>query len=179
MSSEMCLVRIPAAQLPAQTRRVSNLGAIMKAQRFKTLRVFVGIVFLTLAIVNPARAQDHPARVRDLVVRLGLADEARHALDMHIYALREARPDVFGEFWVEFMSTVRTDRLVDSLTAHLAASLTESDARALEHFAATPDGLDALRAWTRAAPEVAALKVQWRAGIDQRLNDELAKLEEK
>lgn len=126
-----------------------------------------------------AQAQDHPARVRDLVVRLGLVDEARHALDTRIYALRDARPDVFGEFWVEFMATVRTDRLVDSLTAHLATSLTETDARALEHFAATPAGLDALRALTRAAPEVAAFQHQWRAGIDRRLNDELAKLEEK
>ncbi|MDZ4700702.1 MAG: hypothetical protein SH809_13415 [Rhodothermales bacterium] len=151
----------------------------MKIQRFKTHWVFVELVFLTLVIAGPVQAQDHPARVRDLVVRLGLVDQARHQLESHIYTLRDARPDVFGEFWVEFMSTVRTDRLVDTLTIHLAASLTENDARALEHFAATPDGLDALQALTRAAPEVAALLDQWRAGIDRRLDDELAKLVEK
>lgn len=152
----------------------------MKAQRFKTLRVS-GIRFVLLALAltwatGPAFAQDHPARVRALVIQLGLADEARHQLESRIYTLREARPDVFGEFWVEFMATVRTQPLVDSLTSHFAGALTAEDVAALEQLAATQGGVKALKAWTAAMPEAAALAQHWRATVDRRLDEELAKL---
>ena len=120
-----------------------------------------------------AQAQDHPARVRDLVVRLGLADEARHALDTRIYALRDARPEVYGEFWVEFMSTVRTGKLLDALTAHFVGVLSETDVDRLLAFTADPNGLETLRAWTRALPGAVTLRAAWEQEVAEKLKAEL------
>ncbi len=128
-----------------------------------------GLLLLLSLFSVPAAAQDHVADVRTLLQRTGIADEARHAIDARMYHLRDERKDVYGEFWVEFMATVRTDVLLDSLAAAMAPRLTERDVEALLKLTGTSEGAGALRAWTRAAPGLAAIIADWDAGIDRRL----------
>jgi hypothetical protein len=151
----------------------------MKVEGFKTIRVVHAVILCALALSCPASAQElpgnHRASVRDLIVRLGLADEARHALDTRIYALRDARPEVHGEFWVEFMASVRSDRLLDSLTVYFVERISEADVDRLAALAASPEGLEALRAWTAALPGAVELRAGWEAEIGERIAAELIK----
>jgi sigma54-dependent transcription regulator len=133
--------------------------------------LFLAAVF----IPQIASAQDHTARVRELITRLGLTDEARYAVDARIYALRDARPDVHGEFWVEFMATMRTTPLLDTLAVYFAERLSETDVERLSLLAASPGGLQALRTWTSALPEATRLRASWEAEIEVRIAAELSR----
>ncbi|MEZ4700432.1 MAG: hypothetical protein R2834_08885 [Rhodothermales bacterium] len=138
-------------------------------------RLALVLALLLAPAAVPAFAQDHDSRVRDLLRQIGIVDEARHAVEQHLFALRDARQDVYGEFWVEFMSTVRPGRLLDALTTHFAARLTDDEIEALERLCEEPEGVEALRAWTGAMPEAAAIRVAWETRVDEELEAELAK----
>lgn len=148
------------------------------------VRFAAAVTVLALCSLPAALAAQQPADpdaekstlVRQLLERMGAADQLVAAMEAGLPAQRAANPRIPAVFWDRFLAEARERRgeLVDSLVPIYTRTFTIDDLRAIVAFYDSPTGRRLLETQPALMREATALGQAWGSRIGAEIGRQLA-----